>query len=523
MLTRNMWKSIPSHPRAVTLFLIVLSVAGALVVTLPHSPANMPYVWPDGGVFLYVAQRMLDGAALYRQVWDHKPPLVYYLNASGLWLTQGSRWGVWGIETLAVTGATLVSVQLLRRVFGTAIALLVTAIWMVSFFSIIEDGNLTETYALPLQFACLALAYQVETKRAGVYRWRGFFIGVLLGLIFYLKLNEIGVGFAIGAYILLKAVPTRAWRRSLIDLAFMVCGFALVSVIVLGVLAAQNSLYDFWRAAFIFNVIYSRQFEFWSSRFEALALGYQYLVSTGLIVFSLLGFVIGLNALAFARARLAPALRPLLELSALALPIEIVAVTTTGRPFDHYFAALLYVLAVWAAYFFLMLFQSVGALLAEATPRGRMLANASIGLVLVLTLVPALKQDADWAQTLHALEPPAIVQFLHDHTTPQDTVVIWGHEARILFFAGRHAPTRYVNTSTFQQTPFVTTEMAEEYYNDIANGRPAYIVDLLDHGLVNLTPIDTVPIEHRIGSLNKQYKQYGRVGGWMVYQRIASQ
>src|SRR5258707_15779134 len=120
MLTQYMWKSIPSHPRAVTLFLLVLSIAGALAVTLPHSPTNMPYVWPDGGVFLYVAQRMLDGAALYRQVWDHKPPLVYYLNALGLWLTQGSRWGVWGIEALAVAAATLLSVQLLRRVFGTA-------------------------------------------------------------------------------------------------------------------------------------------------------------------------------------------------------------------------------------------------------------------------------------------------------------------------------------------------------------------------------------------------------------------
>src|SRR4029078_11970108 len=152
--------------------------------------------------------------------------LVYYLNALGLWATQGSRWGVWGIETLAVAGATVLSIQLLRRVFGTAIALLVTAIWMVSFFSIIEDGNLTETYALPLQFACLALAYQVETKRAGVYRWRGFFIGILLGLIFYLKLNEIGVGFGMRAYILLKAIPTRAWRRALVDLGFIVAGFA---------------------------------------------------------------------------------------------------------------------------------------------------------------------------------------------------------------------------------------------------------------------------------------------------------
>lgn len=515
-----MWKSIPDNgnkTRLATLILFVVGVISALVLTLPHSPANMPYVWPDGGVFLYVGQRMLDGAALYRQVWDHKPPLVYYLNALGLLLAQGSRWGVWGIETLSVAAATLLSIQLLRRVFGTALALLVTAIWMVTFFSIIEDGNLTETYALPLQFACLALAYDVESKRAGVYRWRGFFIGILLGLIFFLKLNEIGVGLAIGSYIVLKAIPARAWRRALIDLGFLLGGFALVTVIVLGVLAAQNSLYDFWRAAFVFNVIYSSQFEFWSSRFEALAMGYQYLVSTGLIVFALLGFVIGLNVLAFARTRIPPSLRPLLEICALALPIEVVAVTTTGRPFDHYFAALLYVLAVWAAYFFLMIFQAVRAVLGDVSPRGQAIAPVSIVILVALTLLPAVKQDVALAQTLHALEPPEIVRFLRDHTTPQDTVLILGHEARILFFAGRRSPTRFVNASTFQQTAFVTTAMAEEYYKDITDAHPAYIVDLLEHGLVNITPIDNLTIRHRIGTLNRLYKPYGRVAGWMVY------
>jgi len=29
-------------------------------------------------------------------VWDHKPPLIYFVDALGLSLTPNSLWGVWG-------------------------------------------------------------------------------------------------------------------------------------------------------------------------------------------------------------------------------------------------------------------------------------------------------------------------------------------------------------------------------------------------------------------------------------------
>src|SRR5581483_4925502 len=101
----------------------------------------------------------------------------------------------------------------------------VTALWLLVYFNLVEDGNMTEEYALPLQFACLLLAVDVETQRGSVYRWRGVIIGILLGLIFFLKSNEIGVGMAIAGYILLQAVFKRQGRLALVNLATIFGGF----------------------------------------------------------------------------------------------------------------------------------------------------------------------------------------------------------------------------------------------------------------------------------------------------------
>lgn len=501
---------------------VALCALGTLAVTLPDSPANMPYVWPDGGVFLYVGQRLLEGAVLYRDVWDHKPPLVYYLNALGLGAAHGSRWGVWGFIWIALTAASVLSYVLLRRAFGRWIALLATAIWLLVFLPIMDDGNLTETYALPFQFACLLLAYDVETNHSGIYRWRGFAIGVLLGLTFYFKINQIGIGLAIGAYILWKAFPARVWRQAFVNLATMLAGFLLVVAPFLILFLIQGNLYDFWQAVFVFNVDYSGRFEFFSSRLDALAVGYETLSITGLATFGVLGFVTGANALMFARERISPPLRPLLGLCALAFPIEVLLVTTSGRPFAHYYAVLFYVLAVWNAWLFYLLWYAAKELIAPNSRRAQFVLMASLTIALALTLLPAVKKNIEWAQQLHALEPPEVINFIRENTTPNDTVLVLGHEPRILFFAGRRAPTRFVHQGAFVITSFLTPAIVQEFFSSIVKGKPKYIVDPPDYGLNNFTAVDSKGIRRTLAKVRRAYKPYGRIAGWMVYERAAS-
>ncbi len=65
----------------------------ALFVFFPNLPLNnMPE--RDSGVFLYVDGQILDGRIPYRDVWDHKGPILYYLNALGLTVANGSMMGV---------------------------------------------------------------------------------------------------------------------------------------------------------------------------------------------------------------------------------------------------------------------------------------------------------------------------------------------------------------------------------------------------------------------------------------------
>jgi hypothetical protein len=223
-----------------------------------------------------------------------------------------------------------------------------------------------------------------------------------------------------------------------------------------------------------------------------------------------------------ARRNIPSNMLPLLGICAVALPIEVVLVTTTRRGFMHYYVALLYVLAVWAGWLFWLVRQALFGLAAPSSERIRN--GLTIGLVcgIGVLALPALDHNITYAKGLRALEPPQVVEYIREQTTPKDTVLILGFEPRLLLFGERRSPTRFIHTIPFEFPRFATPELVESYFDDILTNKPALIVDPRGYGLNNFTPADSRRIQKQVNQLRGQYSEVGPIGGWMVYRRNES-
>ncbi|MDO9299967.1 MAG: hypothetical protein Q7T89_01225, partial [Anaerolineales bacterium] len=100
------------------LFLILLT---GLVLNLANPLFDKPS--RDGGFFLYAGSQILDGKIPYLDFWDNKGPAIFYINALGLWLGGGSRWGVWAVEFLCIFGTFLILYCALSKRWGGGAAL----------------------------------------------------------------------------------------------------------------------------------------------------------------------------------------------------------------------------------------------------------------------------------------------------------------------------------------------------------------------------------------------------------------
>jgi len=460
--------------------LVLAALALALLIPSPLLWGRLPS--RDSGVFLYTGWRILDGDLPYRDVWDHKPPAVYYVNALGLLLGGGAEQGVWALELTGLLAATLLGFALLRRAFGFGAACFGSAIWLLSLTFVLQRGNFTEEYALPCQFLALWLFQHSELR--GRRAWTGIALGAAVGLAFLLRQNLAGVGLAVGAYWLIAGFGA-AWRTRLRSAGQLALGALAVVALCVLFFAAQGALVDFWDAAFRYNFLYVHAT--WARRWQAISEGLSLMYPSGLNKIALVGWVLGALAVAVPRCRraMAPAARTLIAVALLALPIELALAAASGRSYQHYFIAWLPAFAVLAGAFVFVVSMGVERLVRRLRWAAFLrlwpyvlLANLSIfplGMIALDVRFAAIPTNAG-----------ELAGYINETTRPEDYVLMWGAQAAYNFRSRRRSPTRFVHQIPFYVSAYRTPENVAALLRDIERNKPIFIVD-------TSCPEDTVP------------------------------
>ncbi len=490
---------------------LALVAVSALVVLLPISPLVMPLANRDSGVFLYMGWRILHGEIPYLHVWDHKPPVIFYINALGLALAGGSDWGVWLLELAALVLAATLGYRLVRRAFGVEAAVVSLALWLASLILVIQGGNRTTEFALPLQFACLWLAADVHAPRHDVRRAAA--IGLLCALLFWTKQNAVGVGIAVALYLVIDRTRTGQWGRLGRELAALAAGFAAVSAAVVAYFALQGALPQLWSAAFVYNFAYV------AGNLDAFLRNLvdpaKYLVVTGLLPLALIGYgaaVWGwLSRAAFFRDQ-----RALLSVCLIWLPVEFLLFNLSGRAYLHYAMTLLPVLAVFAG----LGYWAISQRLRSWRPRTAWIVVAAIGL---LALTAAVRYHFSRDAIAYAKAGERVAASIQESTTPADTVLVWGAESSVNFFAQRGSPSRFVYQFPLYHPGYASEALILEFLDAIVQARPAMIIDTGNPATPLFDfPIDTPAIRERVAAIRSLYGSGSPLAGGTLYRPDAS-
>ena len=438
---------------------VALLGAVSVAVLLPNHPAGRDPA-EDAGVFFYAAQRLLDGGAPYRDIWDHKPPGVYFVDAVGIALA--GRTGVWLTQLAFLVAAALLGYRALRREFGATAAFVGSLAWLAALPRLfLEYGqtSFVEFYALPLQFGALLLC------TFPLARSRALGIGALGGAAMLLKPTLVGIVLAIGLVTLL-----RDRRGAVATLVLIALGGLVPLAIVAGWAAARGVLGDMVDQALVYNSAYAA-FAPASERIDAVLSGLRLTLPSGLAVVS-----VGAWIYAVVTRRFAPTL---LAVALVAFPVEL-ALSTWGRGYHYYFIAWLPSMAILAAF----------AVTEVQRVAPRRIASPALALgALAMCVFPALLVTR-LALTTDEGRARSAGAYIAANTRPDDTVLIWGSHSEVLFLAGRRSPTRYVyQYAALATRGYATPARVEEFLADLQRARPALILDASSESFVT-PPLD---------------------------------
>ena len=438
----------------------------AFAVLTPNMPIGRPPE-QDEGVFLYVAQVISSGGMPYRDVWDHKPPAIYFVNVAALGL--GGQWGVWLLQLAVLIGAAWLSYRTLVPL-GHLAAAFGTFAWLMAVPDLLllpgVQTSFVEYYGLPLQFAALFLWTRPGDKRPARYAA----IGVLAGLAALLKPSLLGIWIAIALIVTLAAARGGRPRELLSSLLLMAGGAAAVFAITIVWLASGGALADAIDTVVGYSLAYSST----SAPVppgSGVAGGIARMMPSGLPILAALGSVAALRG---PRAAV-------VSVALLALPFEL-ALASTGRGFHYHLLASLPVLGVLAA-----------SLIAWVSTRfARIGRLAIVGVSLVIMLSESVV--VSFFLTVDKPSPvPTAVEYLRANTTADDTVFIWGTRAEVLVLADRRSATRFVyQTGPLATRGYGSAARVDQLLVDLERSRPILIVDASSQSS-ETPPLDRTP------------------------------
>ena len=208
----------------------------------------------DNGVFAYIGEGMRHGLMPYRDMFDHKGPLLYIINWAGMSMGIGYA-GVWIIDILMYLLSFGFALFTFSRILGRKNTLLaaVPIIWI--FIHLFCCGNMTESYATYVTLVAWSLFVRdINDDKLGLFTC--FVQGVAVGAILLLRPNMIGFAIPVIVYCFGDLIQNKGIKQFFIRCASGVVGIMIVVLPICAWMMMLGILDDCWDCYIKFNLLY---------------------------------------------------------------------------------------------------------------------------------------------------------------------------------------------------------------------------------------------------------------------------
>ena len=463
----------------ITILLAVLLVVLVLMVLVQANPGTrLP--GRDYGFYIYIGDQIIHGRLPYRDAWESKPPAIFYLNAIGLWIVQGSRWGIWLLEFISLLTAAILSLKVMKKLWGLWPALGGLLLWLIGLNLTLDGGNLTEEYVLPLHFFSVILFFNLI--KYPTQRLYNILLGLSFGISFLFRPNNAGIEAATIMTLFFIQAFRRETRSMLVQVFWLAIG-ALTPIILTSIYFwSQGLLPDLFEASFLYNLTYSTT-EITSA--SPLIVGFK---TFGWISWvAVAGYLVALYCAFKTRD-------PFYLLLLIGWPVVIFLSDPARRSYAHYFIN-------WLP----MLGLSGGLAIHVLTERMPTQIKNSSAVALTTVIVALIFSSiffftggpaAQYGKALERISQRENIGidirtrtavYVENHTQPGDLVLFWAATPGENFMSNRETPSAYLFYPLYIDSD-ISQRMNDQFLRDVFAKRPVLIVDINDHEALSLDP-----------------------------------
>ena len=238
-----------NNKSSIIYLIILILFAFFLSLGTNYSPIHRNVLSHDCGIFSYVAFAMQKGRILYKEVWENKGPLLYFIYYIGLFINE--RYGIYILELLSIFISVLYAYKTIKVITNNDIYSLLGIIYTFSIWVLcFEVGTFSESFALPIIFVGIYLFTIKILKDKKIKNIEIIFWGILTALIATLRLNMLATFLAFFIVIGINLLIKRDFKEIFRFLLYGILGFIIGITPMLIYLIKNNALLDCMNTAY---------------------------------------------------------------------------------------------------------------------------------------------------------------------------------------------------------------------------------------------------------------------------------
>lgn len=240
------------------LVFLILTATVTITVVSACSPLYPFNPWDDVNVFFVLGRGIIHGMVPYRDLFDHKGPLLHFIYALAALVSERSFTGVWIVECIMASIYAAFSwkiVKLFSAVQKHNIVLMPLFIGLIYSLGIFNFGGNAEELCFPVITVILYFGLKSIVSGDGLPNNKEAVIcGVLTGVLFWIKYSFLGFVLGFCIYILFISIKHKDFKKLWSLVWRFILGFIILSVPILAYFLINNSLPYLWDAYFRVNL-----------------------------------------------------------------------------------------------------------------------------------------------------------------------------------------------------------------------------------------------------------------------------
>ncbi len=244
----------------IIVLLAVISVVTIYLLAYSTSPLYGIHT-SDSSMFAFIGKQWLSGQVPYRDIFDHKGPMIFFIDMLGFILSSKELNGIMYIQMIFLFVSECLIYMLLKENKMGIFSIIIPAAFPFLFDKLFSEWNLTEEYIFPLLMLSYYLIYKYSKKmdeKVEIPPLYVFVFGFTCSFALMTRLTNC-IGVACGCiYIAAYIAKHRNWKNLLQSVIVFFIGMGVLILPFSIYFAIKHCSYDFWYGTLIFNLLYTQ-------------------------------------------------------------------------------------------------------------------------------------------------------------------------------------------------------------------------------------------------------------------------